>query len=51
VKITAKFRQLFDTVRSINDPSLLVEEYIRGVDLTPVDKKKPVQPPERPPVP
>ncbi len=51
VKITAKFRQLFDTVRSINDPSILVEDYLSGVELTPVNPNQPVQPPERTPVP
>ena len=50
VTITAKFRQLFDTVRSINDPSILLKREFPNLDLTPVEKDQPVQPSERPPV-
>jgi hypothetical protein len=51
VTITAQFRQLFDTVRSINDPSVIVKRQFPQLDIKPVEKDKPVQPPERPPVP
>lgn len=46
ITITAKFRQLFDTARSINDPSILVREYWPKAVLTPVEKPKSVQPAE-----
>jgi translocation and assembly module TamB len=49
VKITAKFRQLFEMTRSFNDPSILINRLIpelQPADIERLQRAEPVQPPE-----
>jgi hypothetical protein len=51
VTITAKFRELFEMARSFNDPSVLINRAIPRLEPVSNEPARPVQPPERPPLP